>query len=170
MHQNIDEVLYNEIYLVYSVSNFIHWIDEDVRRISTSGIFRRVRQEFEKKIHDENYEMKYFGMSGHDSNISPILMSLGMASVDCLMEELKNGPTPGKVCEKNPGYASNLIWELSKQEEQYLVRVLYNGKAIFDCSSEISDSEYFGYCTIEQYIKISQDKFEFTDEQLKEVC
>ena len=50
--------------------------------------------------------------SGHDSTISPILSTLKLTSVECMLERFLNGKEYLKECPGHPPFSSNLIFEL----------------------------------------------------------
>lgn len=168
--------LYNQIKMIFSIRFQLNYITPDINRLQTNGIAKEVLQVFKKKISKPTNKLKYFGLSGHDLNIQPLLTQFEVVDVDCLIRQYKGMPLyKNQKCEKIPEFASNLIWELSmftnrNKENEYLVRVLYNGHVIHDCSGD-KNSKYIGYCTFEQYEKMSNQKLEVEDDaEFGKIC
>lgn len=163
--------LFSKIESVYA-AEFLMWdADSGVSRLLTNSLSQLVRGNFMEKVKDQTKGIKYLGLSGHDTTVLPWLKNFEATSVDCLVREIESGRKE-ENCKHSVEFAANLIWELSKTthgDEHFLVRVLYNGKTIFDCSSRNAENflrktpKYEGYCTLEEYEELAKHLFEVGD-------
>merc|ERR1739848_27949 len=105
-----------------------------------------------------------------------------MNSRDCLFKEFTTGKVDPK-CHHSIEYASNIIWELSVHmigprifDQVYLVRMLYNGEVMFDCSQAFQqghlklESVYEGYCTMDEFIEASNSMFKVPEGEYDVIC
>jgi lysosomal acid phosphatase len=93
-----------------------------------AGIFLQEVITYMQKTIDGTQAHKFILFSGHDSNILPVMAALG------------------SPLEATPPYASNICFELYRNEDGYSVKVRYNGEDItIACSGGNKE------CTFEQF-------------------
>ena len=163
-------------------------------KVITSKKIQIIFEEFDSRIKGTTANRKYFGLSGHDTNMVPILIGLGLSSVRCLKrcfrEKMKIRNDDGytsknineRVCSSDtclgvPGYASNMVFELSKKlvsqketkksEYSYFLRVLVNGRALPICPV---GNDKPGICPYGDMKKLFIDKFVLTDKEFDKEC
>ena len=111
---------------------------KDLLKMRTYPFVKKIIKNIEKKlIKPKEYEnLRYVGFSGHQSNLTPFIVKFGLTSAECLFK-LLNGEKVQGVCEKNPPYAANILWEVSKDNAtgEIYVQTKYNGKDIQTCKN-----------------------------------
>jgi len=118
---------------------------------------KKIFGELNKKVNEyEKYADYYYaGFSGHDTNVTPFQIGLGVTSKDCVIEMIKfNGKsTSNPNCQLAPRFAANIIYELSSTTEEggsnlskrtFYIRVLLNGEPVDICPKGQVTTE--GYC------------------------
>ena len=171
----LTQELYDRIDLVYAADFFSHWIDNDVAKIWTDELTADVINVFEKKINSPDFTLTYNAYSGHDSTIAGFLTNLEWNSFDCLIKEIETGVRVS-TCNHTIEYASNIIWELNKVQDQnddkktdYLVKMLYNGQMLYSCQDAFqkgllkAEPKYEGYCTLDEFKEVSKKVFQVGD-------
>ena len=126
--RQLTDDLYEKLSLVGSLA-MVQTYEVNNIQINTSKIIKIIFDEFYFKIIAKSSTRKYFGLSGHDSNMVPLLVGLGLSSVDCLKkcfkarmkiktEKYSSDNANERICTSDclgvPGYASNMIFELSR--------------------------------------------------------
>ena len=184
--RQVDKETYGKVSLAGSIAMARIYEEGDLKMV-TSKLVEQIFEEFDAKIGGKSKERKYFGLSGHDSNMYPVLVGLGLASSECLIEcfrsrMLKKGTESftmrdfdenicqnekSKNCLGVPGFASNFILELHSQnenesEKKYYIRALLNGKTVDFCPSELIDGLYCPYTEIKD---LFYSKFVLTDKE-----
>lgn len=142
------------------------YTNDGIKKLYTSKMSQDIIKNFEDKIAGTN-KLKFLGLSGHETNVVPYMMGYGLTSEECLIKKLNDEPVTG-ICEGSPEFAANFIWELSKKEGKYFVRVLYNGKPILGC---LKDKALEGnYCPFEDFKTTMRAEFILSDDEYKKAC
>ena len=81
----MDQDTYAKVSLAGSIAMASIYEAGDLKMVS-SKLVEQIISEFDSKIAGKNDERKYFGLSGHDSNMYPILVGLGLANSECLID------------------------------------------------------------------------------------
>ena len=71
-------------------------------------------------------------------------------NTSCIFASLRSGIRDPN-CRYNPSVASNIIWELVKNESSFYVKFSYNGEYLDYCSKRQKDGAGEYYCTLEQF-------------------
>lgn len=170
-HQITEELL-NELKIIATTSMLNNCFFSNVK-LSSHSLSHGISHLIKKKVLDNTFGMKYLGISGHDTDIMKFLIKLDKLNGNCLIRTYKSLISHRKVTDDDYNcirvlFASNLIWELSEISyydkkgsnsiKKYLIRLLYNGKPIFNCKNE--NPAYDGYCTLGEYLRFSEKAFE----------
>lgn len=163
--KKMNQQLFDELTIITQVVGTSFWAEEV--KVGIHSLAYGIRELIKKKAYDQNFQMRYLGISARTQSIFLFLKQLGKFTRECLIrdynEVINQNKTGGDPqCMWHIEYASNMIWELSEIEEngtkEHLVRIIYNGEPIYYCN-EIA-SKYNGYCTVEEYIDASKKQFE----------
>jgi hypothetical protein len=74
-------------------------------------LFQKILGDFDAKLLDSSSDRKLTILSGHDTNIVPVLVYLNISSSSCIEDKWRNYNLSGYVnCEDGPDYASSLIF------------------------------------------------------------
>lgn len=135
-------------------------------KVYTTRMMQLILKEMEDRISGKG-KRKYLGLSGHEANLVPFMMRYDLISESCLVTKL-NGATPSGICRDPPEFAANMIWELSRQEENkaYYVRVRYNGDLVKTCSQPNSD----GYCQFKDFKSFATSKLILSNQEYLQAC
>jgi hypothetical protein len=138
------EGIFNKLHTTKLAEEILKWMDLRIQSEKLTG------------------QQKYIGFSGHDSNIYPFLIGLGLASTECLVKLLKD-EIPTEPCYSTPPFATSLIFELNYREpkptdqkqigEQYFIKVLYNGESMGFCPESLTIGDYCPYNAFKQQVK-----------------
>lgn len=142
-----DEDLYNAVNVLGSLT-MINDYDNQYGIVKISKLIESIYNKFDAYFNNTNTDLKYYAMSCHDSNITPIQVLLNLTSSSCVEDMAKNGGKPGRNgCMIAPEYATNVVHELSKGSDGYhYMRVLVNGKAVSFCpNGKIYKDNYCRY-------------------------
>lgn len=96
---------------------------------------RKVISECENRINrPKTYPTKMTVISCHDTDISALFTDLNISSSQCVEEIYRKGKTDALNCERNVGFASNVVIELhSDDESTFYVMTRANGKYVNLC-------------------------------------
>ena len=128
----------------------------------------------ENRVNLTNPDLKYFGLSGHDDNITPFQVQLGLSSIDCTKYMIVNNgkiPTDKKECLIVPGFASNFVHELTQKSEGdkgFYIRLFLNGKRVDFCTKDKAEGE--GYCPFTEAKKLAYSTFALSDKDFVTQC
>lgn len=91
--------------------------------------FDNFKQTFKFNKAQSMKNLKYVGLSGHQSNIYALFTKLGLSTVSCMSERLNGKIDPTKTCLETPDFASNIIFELSQRDtdDSWWIRARFNG-------------------------------------------
>jgi len=136
---------------------------DDQKSLYALGLLNTIKDYMNGKINGTNI-LDFVFLSGHDTTLLSLLVPFNITTKDCFRENFKNmkenKDLPYPHC-KFPVYASNLIFELYKAPEPYVV-FKYNGNAVPFCGKE--DNK----CTLkefESYIQKVTKSFTMSDYQ-----
>ena len=132
----IEQCSYN-LYL----NDFAVFDDENIFKTSSYNIFRLILEKLEIFKGDDKAEIDLKGvfLSGHDDNVSALLLLLKPDNSNCLLEQYKskfhkNYIQDEKIknekneCFYDLGYTTNVIIELYEQNSELLINIRFNGK------------------------------------------
>ena len=162
-------------------------------QVNTSKVIQAIFDELDSKILAVTPNRKYFGLSGHDSNLVPILVGLGLSSTECLkkcfIERMKiksdrytSENTNERICSEDclgvPGYASNIVFELTEKQvheegsvelpdKSYFLRVILNGRVLPLCPIGIDKS---ALCPYDDLKKLFIEKFVLSEDEFNMQC
>lgn len=86
------------------------------------------------KLSNPSSNKKWTLLSGHDTNVLPILIFLNITNSSCLEDKWKNRNLQKYVnCEDGPDYAASLLFELYQEQERVKIKIKYNGKYVNLC-------------------------------------
>lgn len=101
--------VYNDmkwIFGIYYIND--KFIDVSLRKLFTSNMSKDIIKHLEDKISGKS-KLKYFGLSGHETNVFPYMMGYDLTSEECMLKKLKGEAVVG-TCEPSPEFAANFIW------------------------------------------------------------
>ena len=137
----------------YPAGSIINWFDSKISSLKSGG---------------KPFELTYGAFSAHDTNLTPFLYALGLLDVDCLKNQLINNidDPVNSPCNNTPDLASNMVWELIQDKDEFFVKFSYNNVYIDFCGLKNQDEQF--RC---QY-SVFRDKqaILFFLENFKEVC
>lgn len=169
--KQIDAALYTLIDAIGSATYLINYNPQYAKMKGTNVVIK-ILDTFEKKMSNPNSPLKYLGLSAHDSTVLPLMMDLKISDPDCLIKKINNKgvqPPGEKWCYGNPPYASNFIFELSKDSKtgNFYVRVMFNGQLVDSlCPQGVKVLEG-GFCPYADAKKIITEKLIWTDNYAK---
>lgn len=137
--------------------------DEKLQRLISDGIARKIVAGMETFISGKSH-VTFRMFSGHDTGMFANLLRFGMTNEDCLLQKLQGKKVEN--CEDVPEFASSFLYELNKKNDQYFVRMLYNGKPVKICSKNQDDF----YCTFDDFKAVLQEKLYYNDNDRVEFC
>ena len=157
----------------------VNSFDGPFLKFSTSTLMKKIFHELHKKVKDyDKYEDYYYaGFSGHDSNVTPFQIGLGVTSTECIIEMIKNNgkSTSNPNCQVVPHFASNIIYELSSTKDSstppkrtFFIRVLLNGVLVDICPKGQATAE--GYCPYDTAKTASYDAMTLSDADFDKMC
>ncbi|CAD8085950.1 unnamed protein product [Paramecium primaurelia] len=129
-----------------------HNIDFEQTRLLATPFFRNILFNMQDVINNQT-EIKFRIFSANDASVQLILNGLNLTTVECLKQVYLKEEIENKNCIYTyPGYASNIIFELYRkqdQENQYYVQILYNGTLMPICNNKYK-------CDYEEFNSIIQ--------------
>lgn len=148
-------IMLERCYSAYIVGQ---WGDDLTTKVTNSPLLREIKEIFQNKIKG-GLDHKYIQYSGHDTTLSSHLKDLKILDPECLISDLKSGKI-SENCRNCPPVASNILWELINDNNNYFVKFSYNGVYFDYCGGGSQEEEY--KCKIEDFFaKI--DKVIFND-------
>lgn len=163
--RSVSQELFDRIRLVTSWKRAIYNSYQNMNKVMTTRLAEKIIESMKNKINalntGQNDESKvYVGFSGHDTNLYPLILNLGLSNIECITEELKTGISQ-ENCEKNPEVASNLLFELSQElnSNNFYVKIIYNGKSIDYCPRRLVKNG----CSFDQFERFMKERFIYED-------
>ena len=111
--------------------------------------------------------MKFLGLSGHETNLVPLMMTFNLLNIDCTWKRFQGDFSDSK-CLESPSFAANIIFELIKREGKYFVRGLYNGNNFEICTGFNTNTDY--RCPIDTFENELQTRHMFTEVDYSDFC
>ena len=107
-------------------------------RAMSSNLFNLVFRHLDAVVGGDE-RLKWLMLSAHDTNLINVLPILGLTNSQCLEQRFRGKPEHDN-CEPYPLFASNLIVELHSINNQYVIKINYNGeyKTLAPGSTQIS--------------------------------
>lgn len=130
----------NLLHLNY-YSHLLRYSRNVSRAVSTPKL-SKILSVFDTRISSPNTLRKATILSAHDTDVFPMLAAMNFSSHTCIEELYRFGKTTAINCQPGPEYASNIIWELHKEQGTYLVRVKSNGKYMGLCETSATQCAY----------------------------
>jgi len=162
-----EEPLFKQLEKCYTVYTTAMVNETTVRKAAVSDILFTIMNNFLEKSTGNKLNLKYLYFSAHDSTLIPQLYSLGLIEDECLLNDLFTG-SHNLTCALVPGLASNIIWELIKEGEEYFVKVSYNAKYIDFCKEQHSKKEDDYKCQLAKFAEVISTKY--TDKEYIDTC
>jgi Histidine phosphatase superfamily (branch 2) len=136
----LSDDFYTELTNAKSINSVLYFPTDQTINMFTNNISRSIIDGMNDKIAGKT-QLKYRVFSGHDTTLTPLMMKLDLISLACLKGIYPNGVDPN--CQTHPPYASTLIFELvTNQNNNYFVRILYNGQPVAPICSNPVDQYY----------------------------
>lgn len=165
---NLTEDIYHELHYARGAQYLEQkYPTKFFRKFYTDKMARETIRVMKAKINgDKDHTMiKFYGFSGHESNIMPFMDGYDLMSASCQLEKLEalqNGKTIDETklgCLYDaPVFAANFIWELSQgADKEYYVKTTYNGKAVISenlCNSFV-DTVYCKFDDFEEKMELN---------------
>lgn len=110
-----------------NIKKLARYADPVFRKYVNHYLLRDILDHLEEKVASRSDPpLKYVMYSLHDTNLIPLLVSLGIASIDCPISQIRTQQDLN--CLENP-YSSNLIFELRRdQQGSHELALKYNGR------------------------------------------
>jgi hypothetical protein len=162
---DLKDSLGNYVVNINSLHHYSPYTDKTYTRIAIYNFFKSLTTFMvEKKHNPEKFKKKYILYSGHDTNISPILMYFGLPDVGCNLKQLLTHEVMD--CVHKPPFASSVAFELAVNSQgDYFVFFRYNGQYYDVCSGFVPPAMNKIACPLEKFLEIT-DKAKFDDERL----
>ena len=132
----------------YSIGALARFQDQVYAKNIMSDFLLEIKAKIERKIRDPSFTTKYFYYSGHDDLLTVIIQQAGIISYDCLERGVLTGK-PVDSCETSPKLASNIVFELHKNDGKYQVKFRYNVQYKDFCTLLTETDDYA--CSIENF-------------------
>ena len=168
----ITEKLYDEIKYIENMAFFYKYNPKGSAKFQTTKLSEFVREHFQKAMQNFKTEKQYYGyigLSAHESNIIPFMISLGLTSYSCWAKKYENSKkgidknkSSSENCEIIPAPGANIIWELSrsknKEKTQFYVRMQYKGTPL-DLQCKNKEKLAVGYCEFDSWEEFNSKYF-----------
>ena len=154
---DIDDKIAGQANLLRAINNIAFTgTGDDILRMRTFPFVKKIVKYIDSKLQKpKEYEnLRYVGFSGHQSNLIPFLLKLGLTSEECLFKLLNEQKVEG-VCEPNSAFASNIVWEVSKDDTtgEIFVQVKYNGKDVKTCKNDTTEELACKYSEFKEFME-----------------
>lgn len=147
---DINSDLGNYVTNINSVNHLSVYMDKKYIKVVVSNLLKEIFKFLADKIANPESDRKklvYFSM--HDTNISPILMYLGIIDFNCNLDQIST--TARLPCTGKPPYASSIIFELVRQaDSQHVIYFRYNGVYLDVCSGVMPPPASRLPCTLDR--------------------
>jgi hypothetical protein len=190
----MSQELYEELELIYSMNyDYKRFWLLNVNKLITTNVSKMTLEKFTKKINSKktddtgkdiyfDNELRFLMFSGHDDNVWPFMVALGLTSSSCLQKKYKEIYIDKKEgvaredpnCRIAPSYASSVIFELNyvageAKDKEFYVKVKFNGKDI-DLTSKCQNTINNVYCPFSEFNTWLEKDFILTPDIFAQVC
>lgn len=125
----------------YEASIVGRFTDQSIARIVVSNLMEDILTKMNRKVEVSSDPMKYYLFTAHDSTLAPILVQAGILNARCFVDDMKNAKlTPS--CTNFPDVASNIVFELINDYDDYFVRMLYNFEPVDICGLKNTNEKF----------------------------
>lgn len=142
---NLSESLWEKMKIVKELERqFVDVGSEYQRKFMGTPLFQEILKYFSEKIQNPEQELKYIMFSGHYLTLTPLMVGLNITNWECIFNRYKQVSDENLNCENGyPSYASQLILELHSNENQYFLKVIFNGNEMNVCEKNQKQCEFF---------------------------
>ncbi len=109
----------------------IRFVPKEIAKFMATPFMTKLKTDMNMAVNNDATRFNYILYSGHDDSILGIMSALNVPLAN------------------NPPYASHVDFELYKDNNDYLVKVLYNGKVL-----QLSGVNSDGYSSLEDFYKL----------------
>ena len=138
---------------INTVSHLLKFVNESSLRKPIDNFANDIQDIFMSKISKMNEShLKFALFSMHDTDMSPLLINLGILNFDCNLRQISSYSDLG--CEQKPNYSSSLIFELVKDmHDHFVVYSRYNGQYIDVCAGVVPPPTAKVPCKIDIFLE-----------------
>lgn len=111
----------------------------NVSKVLGQYFFEKLFTDTEAALVKNQTRRKWTMLSGHDTNVAPLLSFLNISSADCIEDKWQNSTKQYLNCEPGPDFAANLVFEIYTD---MTVKVAYNGKYVNLCGRNATTCAY----------------------------
>jgi hypothetical protein len=163
-YQGVSQDLFNRIYRVANLNFKVLFPDEKMERLMSDGVARDLMDGLQAVV-DGKSKLKFRMFSGHDTGLWNHMLRYNLTDEQCLLDQIVNGTTP-RPCEDMPDFASSFLYELAKKNNQFYVRILYNGQPFKVCS----ENEDTYYCKFDTFKATVEDLLFYNEGDKIDFC
>lgn len=163
-YQGITQDLYNQIYRITNLNFKVLFPDEKMERLMSDGVARDIIDGLQAVV-DGKSKLKFRMFSGHDTGLWNHMLRYNLTDEQCLLDLIVNKTTP-RPCEDMPDFASSFLYELATKNNQYYVRILYNGSPFKVCDK----NEDNFYCLYDNFKAKVQELLFYNDGDKTDFC
>lgn len=145
-------------------------LDSRFIKLMLSNLLKEILKFLADKVNDPaTHKRKFVFYSLHDTNISPLIMYLGMVDLDCNLRQVYTHEVIG--CEQKPPFASSVIFELARDAAgNPAIFFRYNGQYRDICSGVIPPPFEKVPCSLQALADRLKDAMVKHDSELLEFC
>jgi hypothetical protein len=160
--------------------NANHYADWSLTRIFTSRIAENLLEELSNKVIDDDIDLEFSLFSANQEAMMAFISTMRLTSFDCLLDRF-NKDYESIYCLDPPEFGSTLVFELNQADsknkdstgstaednedipidDEYYVRVVYNGRPLVFCQNDYNFDTF--YCPFTKFLETAQNTFIFPD-------
>ena len=156
-YQGVTSDIFTRMYRIANLNFKLLFPDEKMERLLSDGVARDIVEGLQGVVSGTS-QLKFRLFSGHDTGLFTHMLRYNLSDEQCLHDLVVNG-TSSRPCRDIPDFASSFIYELAKKNDEYYVRILYNGEALKICDLNEGDL----YCKFDNFKAMVVDKLYYND-------
>lgn len=167
---DMTQQLGNYVSNINAINHLAVYLDKRFIKVVISNLMKEILKFMEDRIKDPiKHKRKFVFYSTHDTNLSPLIMYLGIVDFNCNLKQIQTHEVIG--CAHKPPYASSVIFELAKNENnEHAIFFRYNGIYRDICSGKFPPPVDKVPCTLEKLAERLKDATMEEETELHEFC
>lgn len=160
-----DEDLFKLLTRCYEAKILTRYTDLTLLKLHNSALVSEISEKLSEKASPHPSPALYHYYSAHDSTLSGLLSAAGLLSARCVVDSLYDGMTA--ACPPFPQVASNVIFELVRDDGLPYVKMMYDFEAVDVCRRDGVAANAGFRCPLEEFLGVFKG---FGDVERKEYC
>lgn len=167
---DMKDTLGNYVSNINAINHMSVYLDKRFIKVVLSNLLKEILKFMGDKVKDGvKHKRKFVSYSMHDTNLSPLIMYLGIVDFECNLRQVQTHEVIG--CAHKPPYASSVIFELAKNSHgEHAVFFRYNGQYRDVCSGKFPPPIDKVPCTLEKLAERLKDAMMEEDTEMHEFC